>query len=158
LGILAESTRSKNLSIIWPGYLALTGPTLLWQSEIVGKTCVKKMLARQSAENRMNVSTITNREVCGWRRFFASAKENILGLFGIETRPKGDAAMSRELEKLIERAKGIEMTTEEKEAQRINFAYGNARLSDECITLEDVVQASQRLKQSRNEQSPTGSS
>jgi len=38
------------------------------------------------------------------------------------------------------------MSEEEREAQRISFAYGNTKLSNQDITREDVIKASQELK------------
>ncbi len=60
--------------------------------------------------------------------------------------------MSRELQELIEKAKGFRMTSAEKEQQRISFAYGNVRFDNENITRETVVRASQNLKEQTDEQ------
>jgi hypothetical protein len=54
--------------------------------------------------------------------------------------------MSTHLLELIERARKIEMTPEEAEAQRISFVYGNTRFENDNITLETVVKASADLK------------
>jgi Fic family protein len=60
--------------------------------------------------------------------------------------------MSAELQELIEKARHVHMTAEERENQRLNFAYGNARISNADITLEDVTQASRSMKDTCNEQ------
>ena len=46
--------------------------------------------------------------------------------------------MSKELERLLELAKKVEMTPSQLEAQRRSFAYGNTRLENERITREVV--------------------
>lgn len=62
--------------------------------------------------------------------------------------------MSEELRQLIEMARHVQMTSEQQEEQRISFAYGNAKLANDYITKEEVVQASQRLKETSHEQPP----
>ncbi len=69
--------------------------------------------------------------------------------------PPGAAAMSKELQQLIEMAQRAPMTPEQQEEQRISFAYGNAKLSDDSITREDVIAAARRVKESRNDDPPT---
>jgi hypothetical protein len=66
--------------------------------------------------------------------------------------PLREQIMSKELLELIEKARCVQMTAEQREAQRLNFAYGNARLSNVDISLEDLEKASQSIKERRNEQ------
>ena len=61
--------------------------------------------------------------------------------------------MSQELLKLIEMARQVQMTLEEKEEQRISFAYGNVRFENQNMTREAVVRASASLKEQTDEQS-----
>ena len=53
--------------------------------------------------------------------------------------------MSTELEKLLELAKRVQMTPEEKEKQRRSFAYGNARIENERITREAIDRAADSI-------------
>ncbi len=53
--------------------------------------------------------------------------------------------MTGELERLIKKAKSIQMTTEEKEIQRQSFAYGNAKIENDDITKEFVAEAAKQL-------------
>jgi len=47
-------------------------------------------------------------------------------------------------EKLIERAKGIKPTEEQREHQRRSFAYGNAKTENEKVTREMVDRAAEK--------------
>ncbi len=51
----------------------------------------------------------------------------------------------KRLEELLEKAKRVTMTPEQKEAQRRSFAYGNAKISNEHVTMEMVNEAARRL-------------
>jgi hypothetical protein len=53
--------------------------------------------------------------------------------------------MSDELDKLIERAKALEVSPESREAQRRSFAYGNTHFENEQITRDTVARAAERL-------------
>lgn len=57
--------------------------------------------------------------------------------------------MTDKLRALSERARSYEMTPEEAEKQRISFAYGNTNLENAAITREDVLRASQALRETR---------
>jgi hypothetical protein len=46
-----------------------------------------------------------------------------------------------ELDGLIERARGVEMTGDERDAQRRSFVYGNSRIANERITWEVIDRA-----------------
>ena len=59
--------------------------------------------------------------------------------------------MSQELQALIEMARGVTMNPEEREAQRISFAFGNAGLENADITRADVVRASEVLRATQDE-------
>jgi hypothetical protein len=54
--------------------------------------------------------------------------------------------MNEELEKLIEAARTRPVSEAEREAQRISFAYGNAKIENPNITWEMVVAANERIK------------
>lgn len=56
--------------------------------------------------------------------------------------------MSKQLESLLEKAKGRHMTASEHEAQRRSFAYGNTHFENERITKETVNRAAEDLKTS----------
>ncbi len=55
--------------------------------------------------------------------------------------------MNNRLKALIEKARLVEMTPEQVEKQRISFAFGNTNLEDPEITREDVIRASQALRE-----------
>ena len=52
----------------------------------------------------------------------------------------------RHLSKLIEMAKTVQMTAEQQEAQRISFAYGNAKLAGDNVTRDGIARDSKYLK------------
>jgi hypothetical protein len=57
----------------------------------------------------------------------------------------------QEFSELVERAKGIEMTPEQKEEQRRSFAYGNANIENDAVTRDVVNHAAEELaRTSRN--------
>jgi hypothetical protein len=53
--------------------------------------------------------------------------------------------MSRQLENLLEAAKKVVMSPEEKEQQRRSFAYGNTKIENSRITREMVDEAADAL-------------
>lgn len=53
--------------------------------------------------------------------------------------------MAEELARLIERARRIEMTPEQKQQQRISFAYGNTKIENDSITWDTVKKAEEEL-------------
>ncbi|MGH6846509.1 MAG: hypothetical protein ACREC0_03430 [Methylocella sp.] len=61
--------------------------------------------------------------------------------------------MAHELEKLLEAAKRIAPSTEQKEEQRRSFAYGNTAFENDLITREMVRVEAERLDQEKNERS-----
>ena len=54
--------------------------------------------------------------------------------------------MSEALEKLIEAARGKEMSDSEKEAQRRSFAFGNAKIENDNVTREMVDEAARKRR------------
>ncbi len=54
--------------------------------------------------------------------------------------------MSEELLALIERARGVVMTTEDRLEQAVSFAYGNVALENPAVTRDSVRRASERLR------------
>ena len=50
-----------------------------------------------------------------------------------------------ELDELLERARKVTMTPEDREAQRRSFAYGNTRIENQRITKETVNRAAERM-------------
>jgi hypothetical protein len=54
--------------------------------------------------------------------------------------------MSPELQELIERARRVEMTPEDREKQGISFAYGNTKVENSDITWDTVRKAAEELK------------
>jgi len=54
--------------------------------------------------------------------------------------------MSPELNELIEMARKVEMSEEDRQEQRISFAYGNTKFENEDITWETVRKAAEELK------------
>lgn len=59
--------------------------------------------------------------------------------------------MPHELEKLLEAAKRIAPSTEQKEEQRRSFAYGNTAFENDLITREMIRVEAERLNQEKNE-------
>ncbi len=54
--------------------------------------------------------------------------------------------MTEELSKLIDAARRRPFSDEERQAQRRSFAYGNAKIENDRVTWEMVVEADERLK------------
>lgn len=57
--------------------------------------------------------------------------------------------MTKELQDLVERARKIEMTSDQITAQRQSFAYGNTHIENERITWEMVVEADRKIAQQK---------
>lgn len=53
--------------------------------------------------------------------------------------------MNDKLKPLVDAARRIEMTSEDRENQRISFAYGNTAIENERITREMIRSEAQRL-------------
>ena len=60
--------------------------------------------------------------------------------------------MDDELKALIETARRYQMTAEQREAQRISFAFGNANYENANVTLEGVIRASESIRDARSRQ------
>jgi len=54
--------------------------------------------------------------------------------------------MSKELEQLLEAAKAVPFTAEQKEEQRRSFAYGNTNIENPRITREMIDREAEALK------------
>jgi len=54
--------------------------------------------------------------------------------------------MNEELTKLVEAARRHSFSDDERQAQRRSFAYGNAKIENDRITWEMVVEADERIK------------
>ena len=52
---------------------------------------------------------------------------------------------SMEFAKLLERAKGIRMSSGDREQQRRSFAYGNANIENEAVTRDVIDEVAERL-------------
>ena len=54
--------------------------------------------------------------------------------------------MTDELMRLIDAARRHPFSEEEKEAQRRSFAYGNAKIENDRVTWEMIVEADEKIK------------
>jgi hypothetical protein len=54
--------------------------------------------------------------------------------------------VTKELEKLVEKARTIEMTAEQLRKQRQSFVYGNTHIENESITRELVAEVDENLE------------
>lgn len=54
--------------------------------------------------------------------------------------------MSEDLKELLEAARLVEMTPEEREEQRRSFAYGNSHIENARITRDTVAEEAERLR------------
>jgi hypothetical protein len=54
--------------------------------------------------------------------------------------------MSKDLKKLIEMSRRVNLSPTQKEAQRRSFAYGNANIENGRVTRETVARAAEDLK------------
>jgi len=55
--------------------------------------------------------------------------------------------MNTGLRRLIEIARRIDMTPQQRERQRRSFAYGSARIENERVTFEMVTEAAEKLRE-----------
>jgi len=53
-----------------------------------------------------------------------------------------------EFQVLLEHAKRVQMSPEQKEAQRRSFAFGNANIENEAVTREMVDEAAEKIQSS----------
>ena len=54
--------------------------------------------------------------------------------------------MTAELEQLIEAARNRPFPESERDAQRRSFAYGNAKIENDHVTWEMIVEADEKIK------------
>jgi hypothetical protein len=54
--------------------------------------------------------------------------------------------MGKDLEKLVERAREIEMTPDQLRQQRQSFVYGNTHIENDKITREMVAEADEKIE------------
>jgi hypothetical protein len=66
--------------------------------------------------------------------------------------------MTRQLENLLEAAKKVVLTPEEKEQQRRSFAYGNTKIENSRITREMVNEAADALNKAKADCPPSSHS
>jgi hypothetical protein len=64
-----------------------------------------------------------------------------------------EATMGRELEKLLEAAKRIPPSTQQREEQRRSFAYGNTAIENDLITREMIDAEAEQLAREMHERS-----
>jgi hypothetical protein len=57
--------------------------------------------------------------------------------------------MTKDLEQLIERARGIEMTPDQLREQRRSFAYGNTHIENDRITREMIAAVDVKVESER---------
>lgn len=57
--------------------------------------------------------------------------------------------MTDNLKELLDRAKNVEASPEQKEEQRRSFAFGNTNIENPRITRETVDKAAEELKKTR---------
>ena len=57
-----------------------------------------------------------------------------------------EVAMTEELTKLVEAARMRPFPEDEREAQRRSFAYGNAKIENDRVTWEMIVEADEKIK------------
>lgn len=62
--------------------------------------------------------------------------------------------MNDRLKALLARARNYRMTPEEREAQHISFAYGNAKYENDKVTRDGIIRASEALRGSQDLQAP----
>jgi len=67
---------------------------------------------------------------------------------GFEAEVEGRLAMTDKLKELLEKAKGVKVSPEQKEEQRRSFAYGNTNIENSRITRETVDREAEELKKS----------
>ncbi len=58
--------------------------------------------------------------------------------------------MTNKLTALIERARAVKMTGEQREKQRRSFAYGNTKIENDLITRDMVDQQAEAQKRRKN--------
>jgi len=59
--------------------------------------------------------------------------------------------MSKELQALLDVARNVQMTSDEREQQRRSFAYGNTRIENERITRATIDRAAKDLAEEKSD-------
>jgi hypothetical protein len=65
-------------------------------------------------------------------------------------KPEREPIMAKELERLVEKARTIEMTPEQLREQRQSFVYGNTHIENEIITRELVAEVDKNLTERKS--------
>ncbi len=63
----------------------------------------------------------------------------------LKIRTLREVTMTEDLAILVERAKSVKMTNQEKDQQRKSFAYGNTKIENDLITRAMVEKAAAKL-------------
>lgn len=71
-----------------------------------------------------------------------------LDTYPVNFQCEGSLQMTVKLNELLEKAKGVKLSPEQKEEQRRSFAYGNTNIENSRITRETVDREAERLKKS----------
>ncbi|PRP99349.1 hypothetical protein ENSA7_63910 [Enhygromyxa salina] len=58
--------------------------------------------------------------------------------------------MTSDLQKLIDKARNVTMTSVERETQRRSFAFGNTHIENDRITREHIDRAADKISTSRD--------
>jgi len=58
--------------------------------------------------------------------------------------------LTQNLDKLIERARAVQMTPAQREEQRLSFAYGNTKIENDLITRELIAEQAEELRRSND--------
>jgi hypothetical protein len=70
----------------------------------------------------------------------------VLDTYPVGFEAEGRLAMTEKLKELLEKAKNVKLSPEQKEEQRRSFAYGNTNIENPRVTRETVDQAAEELK------------
>lgn len=62
-----------------------------------------------------------------------------------------EGAMTTSISRLIELAKAVRTTAEEREQQRLSFAYGNTTFENGLITRDMVVRQAEAIRRESNQ-------
>lgn len=71
-----------------------------------------------------------------------------LDTYPVNFQCEGSLQMTEKLNELLEKAKNVKLSPEQKEEQRRSFAYGNTNIENSRITRETVDREAERLKKS----------
>ena len=71
-----------------------------------------------------------------------------LDTYPVSFQREGGSQMTEKLNELLNKAKAVKLSPEQKEEQRRSFAYGNTNIENSRITRETVDQEAEELKKS----------